>query len=138
MEFVARANESVGAEKSLRTLQGRVEFDYQVRVSRADAPNVFFYVIPMKQTGLNPIGLIEVGGQRQDDPRNPYSPYRVRYVVPNLHMEDHEWHHASIEFDFRSIPDAFYSIFAPRINEGSLHTGPARFLVRDVRAYSLR
>jgi energy-coupling factor transporter transmembrane protein EcfT len=129
-------SELVGVNKSSRTLHGKVEFEYKVERSDSDGPNMFFYVIPMQETGIGREGLIEVGTNIQDDSRNAFSPYRVKFLVPTKHYGDGEWHGGSIEFDFRETPEAFYSIFAPRINEGSVHPGAGILLVANVSIYS--
>ena len=75
--------------------------------SKAKVINVYFSMIPMQseQTGNS---LLEVGGNRQADPDNAYSPYRKRYHIPHGHIGDDAWHEAEIEFDFRDIPTAAY------------------------------
>lgn len=91
-------------------------------------------MIPMQETGFHRSGLIEVGSDSQDDPRSATSPYRVRKFAPLEYAGDGRWHKEVLEFDFRSVPTAFYSIFGPRINEG--------WLIRDsgvvILARSLR
>jgi hypothetical protein len=126
----------VGVNKSLRVLHGRTEFEYQVVYSNAEGPNIFFCMIPMQETGPGRSGLIEVGTNVEDDPRNAFSPYRQRFVVPIEHFGDGQWHHGSVEFDFRHTPEAFYSIFGPRINEGSVHPGAGHVLFTNVRVLS--
>lgn len=130
------SSELVGVNKSSRTLHGKVEFEYKVERSNSDGPIMFFYVIPMQETGIGREGLIEVGTNIQDDPRNAFSPYRVKFLVPTKHYGDGEWHSGYIEFDFRETPEAFYSIFAPRINEGSVHPGAGILLVTNVSIFS--
>lgn len=137
LEIKAFANESVGVEKSLRLIYGRVDFEYKVLESNSEVPNVFFYIIPMQQTGIGRTGLIEVGTNIQDDPRNPTNPYRVRRYAFVEQARDNQWHHQSVEFDFRKTPNAFYSIFAPRVNEGSSHTGAAHFAITKIQVLSL-
>jgi hypothetical protein len=135
-ELRAFGDESVGVNKSLRILRGRVDFDYKVLESNVQAPNILFYIIPMQETGIGRSGLIEVGTDIQDDPRNARSPYRKSDFVPIKHYGDNQWHRKSLPFDFTDTPDAFYSIFGPRINEGSGHTGPASFLVANIQIFS--
>lgn len=109
--------ESVGVNKSAALTAGVIEFDYMV--SGPDSVGgVYFAVLPMQETGIGRTGLIEVGGSVQGDPVNPTSPYRLRYFVPDAYRNDGHWHHHRMEFDFKGIPNAFYVIFAPRINEG--------------------
>jgi hypothetical protein len=135
-KLLATASEHIGVDKPFPVLWGEVAFEYSVGYSRSDGPNVLFYMIPMQETGLDRTGVIEAGTDVQDDPRNVFSPYRVRYVVPTRHYGDGEWHKASIEFDFRDTPGAFYSIFAPRINEGSVHPGEAALFLTNVVLFS--
>lgn len=129
--------ESVGINKSLRTLTGRVEFEYMVVSSHAIQPHVYFCMIPMQETGVGRSGLIEVGTDVQAHPNNRHSPFRKRWFVPMEHYSDTEWHFARIDFDFRRTPTAFYSIFAPRINEGCSSPAPAHILVACIRVYVL-
>jgi len=135
-ELRAFDNESVGVNKSLRFLRGRVDFDYKVLESNVQAPNILFYMIPMQETGFGRSGLVEVGTDVQDDPRNVHSPYRKSDFAPIKHYGDNQWHQKSLSFDFTDTPDAFYSIFGPRINEGSGHTGPGSFLVANIQVFS--
>jgi hypothetical protein len=93
-------------------------------------------MIPMQETGFDRTGLIEVGSERQDDPVNPTSIYRVRSFAPREHYMDGLWHAASIDFDFRALSTAFYSIVAPRINEGIALPGPAVVSIRRVQIWS--
>ncbi|GEM_PF-5603218 len=136
-EIKALATESVGVNKSLRILKGRIEFEYKVVFSEAIQPNVYFCMIPMQETGIGRTGLIEVGTNIQADPQNPYSPYRKRFYVPMEYYGENHWYRASISFDFSQIPTAFYSIFAPRINEGCGNPAPAQLLTTNFRAFSL-
>ena len=132
-ELVSFGNELVGVNKSLRTLAGEVHFEYKVISSDAQTPNVLFCMIPMQEPGIGRTGLIEVGTHIQDDPRNAFSPYRRRLVVPSEYIADDAWHRACITFDFREISTAFYSLFGPRINEGSLDLGQAHLLVTNIQ-----
>ena len=135
-EIRAFSTESVGVNKSLPMLYGRVEFEYKVVLSKATQPNVYFCMIPMQETGIGRTGLIEVGANAQDDPQNPYSPYRKRFYVPMEYYGDEQWHQAGISFDFRQTPTAFYSIFAPRINEGCSDPAPAHLLTTNLQVFS--
>lgn len=135
-EIRAFSTESVGVNKSLPMLYGRVEFEYKIVLSKATQPNVYFCMIPMQETGIGRTGLIEVGKNIQNDPRNRYSPYRKRFYVPMEHYGDGQWHHAGISFDFRQTPSAFYSIFAPRINEGCSDPAPVHLLTRNLQVFS--
>jgi hypothetical protein len=109
--------ESVGVNKSAALTAGVVEFDYMVS-GPDSARGVYFAILPMQETGPGRTGLIEMGGSVQGDPVNPTSLYRLRYFVPDGYRNDGYWHHHRMEFDFKGIPNAFYVIFAPRINEG--------------------
>lgn len=135
-EIRAFSTESVGVNKSLPMLYGRVEFEYKIVLSKATQPNVYFCMIPMQETGIGRTGLIEVGTNIQADPRNRYSPYRKRFYVPMEHYGDGQWHQAGISFDFRQTPRAFYSIFAPRINEGCSDPAPVHLLTRNLQVFS--
>lgn len=135
-EIKALSVESVGVNKSLRLLYGRIEFEYKILYSEGTQPNVYFCMIPMQETNVGRTGLIEVGTSTQGDPRNPYSPYRQRFYVPMEHYGKEQWHRATISFDFRQTPTAFYSIFAPRINEGCSHPAPAHLLAANFRVFS--
>ncbi len=130
--------EPVGVCKSFPSLRGRIEFEYQVEFSRSAGLNVFLYAIPMQETGIRRSGLIEVGADVQDDSRNALSPYRRRLVVPQAHYGDEKWHSAVLGFDFRETPTAFYTIFGPRVNEGSVHPAGGALLVSRVRLLAVR
>jgi hypothetical protein len=130
------SDELVGVNKSFRTLFGRVEFEYKIEAASTNGPNIFFFMIPMQETGIGRTGLIEVGTNVEDDPRNAFSPYRSRFLVPAKHCKDGQWHSGSMEFDFRDTPEAFYSIFGPRINEGSVHPEAGVLFVTNIRLFS--
>jgi hypothetical protein len=133
----ALSTESVGVNKPLRWIFGKAEFEYQVLYADRNNSHVYFCVIPMQQTNIGRTGLIEVGSDVQADPKNPFSPYRRRFYIPIEHYGDGEWHRGSITFDFRDTATAFYSIFAPRINEGCLEPKPASLLISKLRVFSL-
>jgi hypothetical protein len=80
--------------------------------------------------------LLEVGGNRPGDPDNAYSPYRKRYYVPHANIGDDTWHEAKIDFDFRDIPNASYSILGARINEGCPKPGAGTLLIRSIKMIS--
>jgi hypothetical protein len=61
------------------------------------------------------------------------SPFRVRLDVDRAEFGDDQWHRARLDFDFRRTETAFYSIFAPRLNEGGTDAGPAHLLIKNVR-----
>jgi hypothetical protein len=129
--------ESVGLNKSFNVVAGAVEFDYRVLAGGSSKQNIVFYAIPMQETGIGRTGLIEVGANVEDDPRNPKSPYRVR-ISPPLRQLHAGWCHLRLEFDFRCVPNAFYCIFGPRVNEGCTETGPAAVAIASVRLYVSR
>jgi hypothetical protein len=135
IQISASASESVGVNKKLATLFGRARFAYKALESKAKVINVYFSMIPMQseQAGNS---LLEVGGNLQADPDNAYSPYRKRYHIPHGHIGDDAWHEAEIEFDFRDIPTAAYSIFAARINEGCPKPGAGKLLIRSIKVIS--
>jgi hypothetical protein len=136
MGMVAVDKEAVGLNKSLRLLSGVVEFEYRVASFDAIVNQVYFAVIPMEETGIGRKGLIELGADVQDDPRNPRSVYRRREFVPGDHYRDHAWHSCRIPFDFTNHDRAFYCIFAPRINEGLERRGDAEVHVRNVKVWA--
>ncbi len=87
----------------------------------------------MQETGIGRAGLIEVGSDEQDAPQNARSPRRVRYNIPLAHQRDMAWHSSEVAWDFRRVPDAFYTILAPRVNEGSEVRGAARVVFANIR-----
>jgi len=134
--ITAVAKGKAGVNKSFPTRYGRIEFDYRVEASDSSGTNIFVYLIPMQETGFRRSGLIEVGTDVEEDPRNAFSPYRVRFLVPRKHYGDGLWHHGTQEFDFREIPEAFYSIFGPRINEGSTDPASGTLLLTNIKLFS--
>jgi hypothetical protein len=138
LRLQAFTNESVGVNKSLPFLFGRIEFEYQVVFSDATQPNIYFCMIPMQETGIGRSGLIEVGSNVQGHVRNPRSPYRKRFYVPMERYADGKWHEDGFDFDFRQTPGAFYSILAPRINEGCSEPARAELLVSSFKVYAFR
>jgi hypothetical protein len=132
----ATAQQSVGLNKSIPTLHGRVSFEYRVVSTTEIGDHIYFVMIPIQETGYQRSGVIEVGADRPADPRNPKSPYRIRYTVPRNHQEDTDWHTGTLDFDFREVPTAFYSIFAFRINEGIDQKKEACMELGRVRVYS--
>jgi CHAT domain len=135
METISTA--SVGGNKSLRLLYGKVDFEYKIVYSKSVHPNIYFCMIPMQETSIGRTGLIEVGTNIQSHHKNPHSPYRKRFYAPMEFYNDGQWHHGSIDFDFRKIPTAFYSIFAPRINEGCSQPAAAHVLTAQIKVYAL-
>lgn len=53
------------------------------------------------------------------------------------HYLSDQWHRGLLEFDFRNTPTAFYSIFAPRINEGCSKKGSVEFIISEVYIYEV-
>jgi hypothetical protein len=94
-------------------------------------------MLPMKEPRVGQTGLIEAGGRLQGDPANPQSSCRQRFTIPPEHSGGSEFHFGSIEFDFRSTPGAFYTIFAPRVNEGVDVPGPGTLELRSIEIYAL-
>lgn len=129
LRLVARGTESVGVNRNFQLLQGRARFQYRAVISMAENRNLLFCMIPM-QGELN--DLIEVGASQREELENAYSPYRVRYFVPEVQIGNQDWQWAEIDFDFHEIPSASYSIFAPRINEGCPRPGPGELHIRSL------
>jgi hypothetical protein len=134
--FRALNSENVGLCLPIRSLVGSATFYYKIVAGDSARQNVFFAMIPMQETGPGRAGYIEVGSDVQDAPQNAWNPHRERHFVPADHYEDATWHRGAIYFDFRDLPGAFYSIFAPRINEGCRRQGPAEVVLGEVCIYS--
>lgn len=132
----ASALQSVGLNKSVPSLHGRVEFEYRVETAAETGAHIYFAMIPIQETGYHRGGVIEVGSDRAADPRNAVSPLRIRFEVPEGHQRDLQWHVGVLDFDFRDTPTAFYSIFAARINEGAKQPKAGCLVVGRVRVYS--
>jgi pimeloyl-ACP methyl ester carboxylesterase len=132
----ATSNGYVGVNKVFRTLHGRVEFDYIIEDSASEGANMFFYMIPMEETGPERSGWIEVETNLQADPRSGFSRHRAAFVVPTKYYGDGQWHHGALEFDFRETRGAFFSIFGPRINEGANNRGAGTMLLANVKLLS--
>jgi serine/threonine-protein kinase len=133
LQLEAFRDEQVGVNKAIPHLVGKARFEYQAVRSDSPNPNLLFCVIPMQPERSDSERLIEVGARRFMEPENAYSPYRQRLFVPGPHIGDGRWHLAEIEFDFRSVPEADYTILAPRVNEGCPRPGPGTLLVRNVQ-----
>jgi len=131
----AFSTEYVGINKSINILHGYIEFEYKVLSGDPSALNLFVCMIPMQETGIGRIGLIEVGTNIQDDSRNAKSFYRKRYFIPAEHYLDNKWHKADFTFDFRKTKTAFYSILGPRINEGCENIVSGHFLISNVKIF---
>lgn len=134
INLYAKGSESVGINKDFSLLNGQVRFEYKAKQSGAQNPNLLFCMIPMQ--GM-PRDLLEVGAKVMDESANAYSPYRVRYFVPEKHINDNTWHQAYIDFDFRKIDKATHSIFAPRINDGCPRPGSGEIQIRDIEILSV-
>lgn len=114
-------------------LHGIVEFRYKVEYAVPPGEHIYFAVIPMQETGIGRAGLIEVGSDEQEAPQNARSPWRVRHNIPLPHQSDSAWHTTEVAWDFRRVRSAFYSILAPRVNEGSGIPGDASVAFASVR-----
>ncbi|HXU82665.1 MAG TPA: toll/interleukin-1 receptor domain-containing protein [Polyangia bacterium] len=134
--FETSAEHSVGVNKSVPTLHGRVSYEYRVAATSTLGAHIYLAMIPVQETGYDRTGVIEVGTNVANDPRNAKSPHRLRTVVPRAHQQDCAWHLGTMDFDFRETPTAFYSIFAARVNEGIDDRGSARVELRRVQVYS--
>jgi hypothetical protein len=132
----ASSNQTVGVNKSVPTLHGRAEFEYRIETASMPGNHVYFAMIPIQETGYHRSGVIEVGGYKQADSRNPTSPHRIRFEIPYEHQVDRQWHIGTIDFDFRDTQTAFYSIFAGRINEGAQTPRSGGIALRRLRIYS--
>jgi hypothetical protein len=132
LNLTADGSESVGVNKDLDQLEGRIRFEYRAERSEAQNVNLLFCMIPM-QDGNGREELLEVGATKPGDPLNANSPYRERYFVHHSEIGDGDWHRGEIQFDFRRTPAAVYSIFAPRVNEGCPRPGSGAILVRSVQ-----
>jgi len=136
VKLKAHGVEDMGMEKPVNRLIGFVELEYMAISTFAEkSENLSFVLIPMKHNSLGQTGYIEVGSDEQDDPKNPFSPYRKRFIVPNKHIQDKKWHKVSIEFDFRYIEEAYYALFAPRINEGVWEKGRGELWFKNLKIF---
>jgi hypothetical protein len=84
--LAASAGQSIGLNKSVPTLHGRVSFEYRIASVGTPGGHVYFAMIPIQETGYNRFGVIEVGTVKAGDPRNPKSPHRLRHYVPISHQ----------------------------------------------------
>lgn len=133
--FRSQQGEVLGPCKSVALTSGVLECDYMI-TSPDSTQSTFFAVLPMQETGPTRAGLIEVGGSIQDDPVNPTSVYRERRFVPREYYNDKQWHHCRVPFNFDGVPNTFYVIFAPRINEGLRQRSTmAEVTITGVRAW---
>jgi hypothetical protein len=133
----ADGTEKVGVNKALPYLSGEADFEYQALESASSSLNLLFCVIPMQSDRPDGEALIEVGAQHCDEPENAYSPHRRRWFVPREHVGDGVWHQARIEFDFREVPTAAYTILAPRVNEGCPRPASGKLLVRNAQLLTI-
>jgi transcriptional regulator with XRE-family HTH domain len=129
-ELIAFSSEFVGVHRNLATVYGKVNFEYKWLLSSTNTPNVAFYVIPVKETWKNSRPEpMELG---DDLPQGQLS-YRKKFLLLHDHLNDGQWHQATLEFDFREISSVNYCIFAPRINEGCTEHGAAHALVSSIQ-----
>lgn len=126
-------NSKVGINRSMNFLKGKVTFEYKILRTNSTFDNIIMYVIPMQENSFDKFGLIEVGTNQQDHPQNDFSPSRSRLI---LYSKGNDWTFSQIEFDFSNTPLAFYSIFAPRINEGCPRPDNGEFYIRNIKIYS--
>jgi len=96
----------------IRAKAGTFTFHYKAIRSAADGKNLHMDLIPVNGSG------VEISG------------YRTTYVVPKAHLGDRQWHDASLNFDFFSVPSIGGLLIAPRVNEGA-NTGEGEWLVDD-------
>jgi len=135
VEIRALAEEPVGINKVIDALSGVALIEYQAIASSAPNPNLHFCVIPMQAESPDRY-LVEVGAQEYLEPENAFSPYRANTFVPEPFVGDGEWHIAKVEFDFRGLDTAAYSILAPRVNECCPRPGPGTLWIRDIQVYA--
>jgi transcriptional regulator with XRE-family HTH domain len=129
-ELIAFSSEFVGVHRNLATVYGKVTFEYKWLLSATNTPNVVFYVIPVKEAWRN--GRPEPMELGEDIPQAQLS-YRKKFLLLHAHLNDGQWHQATLEFDFREISSVNYCIFAPRINEGCTEHGAAHVLVSNIQ-----
>jgi hypothetical protein len=134
VSFRSDGDENMGINKSINFLKGIVRFEY--RAYSDIIGNIAAYAIPMQDTKFNQFGIIEVGANRMAERANEVSSHRKRLAIAAA--GSHAWRETQIEFDFSMISQAFYTIFALRINEGCLVRGPAQVLIRRVKVFSSR
>lgn len=132
----SNSEESLGINKSIRSLHGKFEFEYKVFTNDRNFSNIYFCVIPMKENGPNRTGYIEIGSSYHYDKKNAFSPYRKRFFIPSEHFSDDNWHKGEIIFDFRNTKEAFYCILAPRINEGCENVNKGELYVKNIKVFS--
>ncbi len=132
LEIAAFGTESAGTNKFLKTLHGRVTFEYRVAPTEVSRQNICFCVIPMRKDEKGK-DLIELTGEYQGDQRVLRRGRRIARWVPKEHMTDGEWHRGAVAFDFSRYKGegAHHCIFGIRINEGSEMTGAASISIRS-------
>lgn len=123
--------EQLGANIFLNVLKGKITYKYFPIEFNKVKDNLLFYMIPMKSNK----NLIEVGTNIPDDPNNGYSPFRIRKLAKT---KLNQWHEDEIIFDFTNTPEAKYSVFAFRINEGTPRAGKGKMLVTNVKIYEIK
>jgi hypothetical protein len=105
--------------------------EYRIMDSHGGGEHFSLCVIPVKKPTPQIRGLIEVGSDGPNDLKNGFSRYRRVAVLPRTSDSD-QWSEITLEFDFRSTPDAASSIIAPRVNEGFLNPRPGTLVVKRV------
>ena len=134
LRLVSHKGGNVGVNKRVMALYGFVDFEYRV-LAQVKRDNLFLYAIPM--TGDPAAGLTEAGTAGSSGRLNGFSPLRRRFPlnaeVPG--SADPQWRTGRLEFDFRTLAGVDYVIIAPRLNEGSVDSGPAELLIRRMRVF---
>lgn len=135
VELSADASGLVGVNKKLQALYGRMIFVYRAVHSTAKVPNLYFCAIPMQHDDRTRT-FVEVAAATVAESENANSPYRIRRYVPLNEIGDSQWHSGQLEFDFRNVPTAGYTVCAARINEGCPRPGEGILQIRRVRVLS--
>lgn len=131
----AAAGMKLGVNRLLPIRRGRAEFEYAVE-SRAPATEPFaVYAIPLYNSGPNKFGMIEVGADSSDDPRNGFSRLRRKFVPGPEPIGAGQWQRGSLDFDFSDVRQATHTVIAFRINEGTTKPGAGRIVFRNVRIF---
>ncbi len=130
-KLFAKDEEQVGLNIFLDTIKGYVSFDYYPTHFNTTKDNLIFFMIPMKSND----SVIEVGAEIRRDPKNGFSPFRIRKVAKPF---SDKWISEKIYFDFSETPEAKESVFAPRINEGCPRVGNGGFKIRNVKVFSIK
>ncbi len=134
IELRADGTETVGMNKVVDILSGRLAVIYRAISSSAPVLNLSFQAIPML-ADTEGHSLVEVGAERHAEPHNVFSPYRHRHYVQHDEIGDGQWHQASLAFDFRRTPGSAYALCSVRINEGCPKPGGGCLQVRSVQLF---